>query len=46
MRIYRLAFAHTGWVGKASANAVILVILVTILATVMIRFMREVRGTG
>lgn len=41
MHIYRLGFAQTGWVGRASATSVILLVITTIITLVIIRFIRK-----
>ncbi|MEK5037363.1 carbohydrate ABC transporter permease [Sporosarcina sp. FSL K6-3457] len=41
MHIYRLGFAQTGWVGRASATSVILLTLTTIISLLLIRLMRK-----
>ncbi len=43
MHIYRIGFRHTNWIGRASANAIVLLVIITILTTVLLRIMR--RGT-
>jgi len=40
LHIYRLGFRHTNWIGRASANAVILLILISLLTTVLLKIMR------
>jgi len=37
MHIYRLGFTLTTWMGRAAANAVVLVLIVTPLITIMSR---------
>lgn len=46
LHIYRLGFRHTNWIGRASANAVILLFLSTLLTTVLLRTLRRERATG
>lgn len=41
MHIYRLGFAQTGWVGRASATSVILLMITTIITLIIIRFIRK-----
>ncbi|MDK2896504.1 MAG: multiple sugar transport system permease protein [Candidatus Atribacteria bacterium] len=41
LHIYRLGFKHTGWIGRASSNAVILLLLITLLVTILLRSMRQ-----
>ncbi len=41
LHIYRLGFQHTGWIGIASANGVLLLLLVGILTTFMMRVVRR-----
>ena len=41
LHIFRLGFRHTNWIGRASANAVILILLATPLITVLARRMRR-----
>jgi multiple sugar transport system permease protein len=43
MHIYRLGFRHTNWIGRASANAMVLLVIITILTNILLRIMR--RGT-
>ena len=43
MHIYRLGFRHTNWIGRASANAIVLLVITAISTTVLLRIMR--RGT-
>lgn len=46
LHIYRLGFRHTNWIGRASANAIILLFLSTLLTTILLRVLRreQVRG--
>ncbi|MBP9015675.1 MAG: sugar ABC transporter permease [Candidatus Atribacteria bacterium] len=44
LHIYRLGFRHTNWIGRASANAVILLLVVTLLTTVLLRIMKRESG--
>ena len=45
MHVYRLGFAQTGWVGRASAASVILMAVIAIISLVLIRmFRREVQN--
>ncbi|MDI3542738.1 MAG: multiple sugar transport system permease protein [Candidatus Atribacteria bacterium] len=44
LHIYRLGFRHTNWIGRASANAVILLMIVTLLTTVLLRIMKRESG--
>lgn len=46
LHIYRLGFRHTNWIGRASANAVILLFLSTLLTTVLLRTLRRERLGG
>lgn len=46
LHIYRLGFRHTNWIGRASANAVILLMIVTLLTTVLLRIMKRESGEG
>lgn len=46
LHIYRLGFRHTNWIGRASANAVILLFLSTLLTTVLLRTLRRGRAAG
>lgn len=41
MHIYRLGFAQTGWVGRASATSVILLVITTVITLIIIRFIRK-----
>ncbi|MFD2114213.1 carbohydrate ABC transporter permease [Paenibacillus yanchengensis] len=41
LHVYRLGFAQTGWVGRASAAAILLMILITIVSTILLRFFRK-----
>ena len=41
MHIYRLGFRHTNWIGRASANAIVLLAIITILTTILLRIMRK-----
>jgi len=43
MHIYRIGFRHTNWIGRASANAIVLLFIVSLLTTILLRIMR--RGT-
>lgn len=43
MHIYRLGFRHTNWIGRASANAIVLLVITVISTTILLRIMR--RGT-
>jgi multiple sugar transport system permease protein len=43
MHIYRLGFRHTNWIGRASANAIVLLVITIISTTILLRIMR--RGT-
>ena len=43
MHIYRIGFRHTNWIGRASANAIILLFIITLLTNILLRIMR--RGT-
>ncbi len=46
LHIYRLGFRHTNWIGRASANAVILLFLSTFLTTILLRVLRREQGRG
>lgn len=46
LHIYRLGFRHTNWIGKASANAVILLFLSTFLTTILLRVLRREQSRG
>ena len=46
LHVYRLGFRHTNWIGRASANAVILLFLSTLLTTVLLRTLRRERLGG
>lgn len=41
LHVYRLGFAQTGWVGRASATSVVLLILIIVISTVLIRSYRK-----
>jgi len=41
LHVYRQTFAQTGWIGRASATATILLIMVVVLSTILIRFLRR-----
>jgi multiple sugar transport system permease protein len=41
LHIYRLGFRHTNWIGRASANAIVLLMLITLLTTVLLRSLRK-----
>jgi len=41
MHIYRLGFRHTNWIGRASANAIVLLVIITISTTILLRIMRR-----
>lgn len=41
LHVFRLAFAQTGWIGRASATAVILLVIVVAFSTILIRFLRK-----
>ena len=43
MHIYRIGFRHTNWIGRASANAIVLLVIITLLTTILLRIMK--RGT-
>jgi len=46
MHIYRIGFRHTNWIGRASANAIVLLVIITILTTVLLRIMRRETKEG
>lgn len=46
LHIYRLGFRHTNWIGRASANAVILLFLSTLLTTALLRTLRRGQTKG
>lgn len=46
LHIYRLGFRHTNWIGRASANAVILLFLSTFLTTILLRVLRREQSRG
>jgi len=46
LHVFRLAFAQTGWIGRASATAVVLVIIVVIWSTILVRFLRKTYEEG
>lgn len=46
LHIYRLGFRHTNWIGRASANAIILLFLSTLLTTVLLRTLRREKPEG
>jgi len=41
MHIYRLGFAQTGWVGRASAASVVLLVLIAVISFILIRMFRK-----
>lgn len=41
LHVYRLGFAQTGWVGRASAAAILLMILITIISMLLLRIFRK-----
>ncbi|MFD2132817.1 carbohydrate ABC transporter permease [Pseudogracilibacillus auburnensis] len=41
LHIYRLGFAQTGWIGRASATSVILLIITTVISLILIRMLRK-----
>jgi multiple sugar transport system permease protein len=41
LHIYRLGFRHTNWIGRASANAILLLFVITALTTILLRTMRR-----
>lgn len=41
LHVYRLGFAQTGWVARASATAVVLLVLITLLSQLLVRYVRE-----
>ncbi len=41
LHVYRLGFAQTGWVGRASATAVVLLLLITALSQLLVRQIRK-----
>lgn len=40
LHVYRLGFAQTGWVGRASATAVVLLVVIILLSQVLVRQLR------
>jgi multiple sugar transport system permease protein len=41
LHIYRLGFQHTGWIGRSSAAAVLLLLLTSVLATYLLKALRQ-----
>lgn len=41
LHVYRLGFAQTGWVGRASAAALLLMVLITVISMVLLRIFRK-----
>jgi multiple sugar transport system permease protein len=41
LHVYRLGFAQTGWVARASATAVVLLVLIVFLSRGLVRYVRE-----
>lgn len=41
LHVYRLGFAQTGWVGRASAASVILLVIITIISLLLLRAFRR-----
>ncbi len=41
MHIYRLGFAQTGWIGRAAATSIVLLVVISIISTVLIKKMRK-----
>jgi multiple sugar transport system permease protein len=41
LHVYRLGFAQTGWVGRASATAVVLLMVITVISMLLIRMFRK-----
>ncbi len=41
LHVYRLGFAQTGWVARASATAVVLLVLIVFLSQRLVRYVRE-----
>jgi multiple sugar transport system permease protein len=41
LHVYRLGFAQTGWVGRASATAVVLLMLISIISMLLIKAFRK-----
>jgi len=41
LHVYRLGFAQTGWVGRASAAAIILMVLITVISMILLRIFRK-----
>ncbi len=41
LHIYRLGFRHTNWIGRASANSILLLFIITLLTTVLLRILRK-----
>ena len=46
LHIYRLGFRHTNWIGRASANAIILLFLSTLLTTILLKTLRRGKTEG
>ncbi|MEI6156850.1 MAG: sugar ABC transporter permease [Atribacterota bacterium] len=46
MHIYRLGFQHTNWIGRASANAIVLLVIITFFTTILLRIMRKSTREG
>lgn len=46
LHIYRLGFRHTNWIGRSSANAVILLLISTFLTMVLLRSLRKSQKGG
>lgn len=45
LHVYRLGFAQTGWVARAAATAVVLLVMIITLSRVLVRHIREGSGT-
>lgn len=41
LHVYRLGFAQTGWVGRASAAALVLMVLITVISMILLRIFRK-----
>ncbi|HHV61942.1 MAG TPA: sugar ABC transporter permease [Firmicutes bacterium] len=41
LHIYRLGFQHTGWIGRSSAAAIVLLLFTTVLSTYLLRALRR-----